>query len=166
MDHAAGRDVACDQLDERSEQPGDVAEPFGKLAAVDVEAAAGADSGEAIERNVIAELADHDEGEETGIDHAARNGQVRHRRLLHRFALPARARRAHVAVDLEVAGHVAKHFSDALAHVAQIGAAAALADIGRLVNDIAARKLCWQLAVLPFCGRCRLCLRGTGRLRR
>ena len=51
-----------------------------------------------------------------------------------------------MAVDLEVPGHVAKHFGHALAHVAQIGAATPLADIGWSVNDIAARKLLRQLA--------------------
>ena len=56
MDHAASHDVGCDQLDERGEQPSDVAEPFGELAAIDVEPAAGADLGQTIERNVIAEL--------------------------------------------------------------------------------------------------------------
>ena len=65
-----------------------------------------------------------------------------------------------MAVDLEVAGHVAKHFGDALAHVAQIGAATALADIGWSVNDIAARKLLRQLAALLF-----LALRALGRRR-
>ena len=58
------------------------------------------------------------------------------------------------------AGHVAKHFGDALAHVAQIGAAAALADIGWSVNDIAARKLGRQLAALLL-----LALRVLGRRR-
>ena len=65
-----------------------------------------------------------------------------------------------MAVDLEVPGHVAKHFGHALAHVAQIGAATALADIGWSVNDIAARKLLRQLAALLF-----LALRVLGRRR-
>ena len=58
------------------------------------------------------------------------------------------------------AGHVAKHLGDALAHVAQIGAATALADIGWSVNDIAARKLWRQLAALLL-----LALRVLGRRR-
>jgi hypothetical protein len=142
MDHASGHDVGCDQLDKGRQQPGDVAEPFSELAAVDVEAGARADLGEPVERDMIAEFGDHDVGQETGIDHAARNREGRHRRLHHRFALPARAGGAYVAVDLDVAGHVAEHLGDTLAHVTQIGNATTLADIGRPVDDVAARKLC------------------------
>ena len=89
VDHATSHDVRCDQFDERGEQPGDVAEPFGELAAIDVETATGADLGQPVQWNMIAEFADHDVAEETRVDHAARDRQLRHRRLHHRFALPA-----------------------------------------------------------------------------
>ena len=58
-----------------------------------------------------------------------------------------------------MAGHVAKHLGDAFAHITQIGAAAALADIGWSVNDIATRELGRQLATLLLFG-----LRVFGRL--
>jgi hypothetical protein len=50
VDHAAGHHVASNQLTERLEQPRDVAEPFGELAAIDIDAAAGIDLGLPVER--------------------------------------------------------------------------------------------------------------------
>lgn len=60
MDHVAGHHVSRDQLTERLEQPGDVAEPLGQLAAIDIDAAAGIDLGLPVERKMVAELGDGD----------------------------------------------------------------------------------------------------------
>ncbi len=49
MDHAAGHHVLGDPLGQRAQQPGDMAEPFGKLTAIDVDATAGIDLGLPIE---------------------------------------------------------------------------------------------------------------------
>ena len=148
MHNTAGHHLGCSQLDERGEQPGHVAEPFGALAAIDLDAGARIDLGLAIERNVVAELGDDHVREKARVDHAAWNGQLRHRRLHHRLAFFARAGRAHVADHLEARRHVGQHLGDALAHGAQRVAAAGFADAGWCVDDIAARQLSRQLAAL------------------
>jgi signal transduction histidine kinase len=89
--------MLADQLTERVQQPRDVAEPFGELAAIDVDTLACIDLGLPVERQVIAELGDGDVREDACIHHAARNGQLRHRRLHHRLALAARAGGTNVA---------------------------------------------------------------------
>jgi hypothetical protein len=89
MDHATGHHVPGDQLAERAQQPGEVAEPFGKLTAIDVDAAAGVDIGLPIERKMVAELRRGDVREEACSRHAARDRQLGHRRLHHRLALAA-----------------------------------------------------------------------------
>ena len=45
MDHTADHDMLGDQLTQRAQQPGEVAEPFGKLTSVDVNATTGIDLG-------------------------------------------------------------------------------------------------------------------------
>lgn len=152
MDGAAGHDVCGDQLDQRAEQPRDVAQPFGELAAIDIKAAAGVDLGLPVERDMIAEFGDGDVGEEACVHHAARDRQVGHRRLHHGLALPARAGGPHVAFHLEVAGHIDQHLSDASADFAQLGTAELLANAGRHVDDVAARELERQLAALLLLG--------------
>mgnify|MGYP006353164421 CR=1 FL=1 len=101
MDHAPGHDVLGDQLGERAQQPCEVAQPLGELAAVDVETATAVDLGLPIERKVVAELGDGDVREQARPRHAARDRQIGHRRLHHRLAFAARAGGAHVAHDLE-----------------------------------------------------------------
>ena len=81
---AAGHHVRGNQLDQRAQQPCDVAEPFGQLSAIEIEAAAGVNFDLAIERKMVAGLPDRDVGEEVRIHHAARDRQLRHRRLHHR----------------------------------------------------------------------------------
>ena len=75
VDDAARHHMRGDEIDERPQQPGDVAEPFGELAAGEVEAAARANFGLPIERNVVAELGCRDAREEGRIDHPAWNGR-------------------------------------------------------------------------------------------
>jgi hypothetical protein len=58
MDHATRHHVLGDQLTGGLEQPGEVAEPIGRLTAIDVDAAAGIDLCLAIERKMVAELLD------------------------------------------------------------------------------------------------------------
>ena len=141
MDHLPGHDVRGDQLGERAQQPCEVAEPLGELAAVDVETAAGVDLGLPVERKVVAELGDGDVREEARPRHATRDRQIGHRRLHHRLAFAARAGRPHVAHDLEAAGDVLEHLGHALADLAQLGAAAGFADAGRRMHNVPARQL-------------------------
>lgn len=166
VDHVARHHVLRDQLDQRMQKPRDRPEPFGELAAIDIEPQARVDLGLPVERQVVARLRNQDVGEEARIDHAARDRQLGHWCLHHRLALPARARRAHVAIHFEVAGHVAENLGNALAHIAQIGATTAFADIGRAVRDIATPKLRRQLPALLSFGRIRLLWRGAGWMRR
>jgi hypothetical protein len=64
VEYAAGHHVAGDQLAEGLEQPGEMAEPFGKLAAIDIDAAANIDLGVPVERKMVAELGCGDVREE------------------------------------------------------------------------------------------------------
>jgi len=154
MDHAAGHHVAGDQLTEGPEQPGDVAEPFGKLAAIDIDTAASIDLSLPVERKMVAELGGGDVREEARSGHAAQDRQVGRRRLHHRLALAARDGRPDVAGDLEAAGDVLQHLGHALTDPAQLAAAAGFACIGRRMHDVAARQLRWQLAPFLLVGRC------------
>jgi hypothetical protein len=115
-----------DQLTKRAQQPRSVAEPFGELAAVDFETAAGVDLGLPIERQVIAELGDRDVSEEARVHHTSRDRQVRHGLLYHRLALAARHGGAHMALHLEVAGDILENLGDALANLTQQPGAAAV----------------------------------------
>jgi hypothetical protein len=78
VDHAAGHHVPSDQLTDGLEQPGDVAEPFGKLAAVDIDTAAGIDLSPPVERKMMGELGGGDMREEACARHAARDRQLGH----------------------------------------------------------------------------------------
>jgi predicted NodU family carbamoyl transferase len=113
----------------------------GKLTAIDVDATAGIDLGLPIERKMVAELGRRDVCEEARSSHAARDRQLGHRRLHHRLAFAARAGGSDVANDLEAAGYVLQHLSHALADLAQLGAAAGFAHVGRRMHDVAARQL-------------------------
>lgn len=57
---SAGHDVRRDQFDVRNNEPSDMAEPFGELASINIEAAAGTDLSQPIQWNMIAKFADHD----------------------------------------------------------------------------------------------------------
>ncbi len=183
MDDASRHDMRGNQLDQRVQEPRDLTEPFGELAAIDIKARPRIDLGLPIEGQVITELGDDDVGEEARVDHAARNGKLRHRRLHHRLALPAGARRTYVTDHLEARRHVGQHLGDRLADVAQLRPAAGLAHARRPVNDIATWELGRQLAtLLPLrrggfgdrfilcggrrCGGDRLGLRSLGLLQR
>ena len=62
-----------------------------------------------------------------------------------------------MAVDREVAGHVAENFSDALADCPQIAAATALASIGRL-------RGCATTLLIRLCQEAEHCLSSTTEL--
>ena len=141
VDDAARHDVRGDQLDQRAQQPRDVAEPFGELAAIEIEAAARVDLGLPIERKMVAELGDRDVGEEARHRPCRAGSAAPASAPAPWLALAARAGRAHVADHLEAAGDVVEHLGDALADRAQLGAAAGLADVRRHVHDVAARQL-------------------------
>ena len=104
MDRTAAHHVLGYQLIERAQQPGEMAEPFGKLTSIDVDATTGMDRGLAIEQKLVAELGDGDVDEEARPRHAARDRQIGQRRLHHGLAFAARAGGLHVAHDLEAAG--------------------------------------------------------------
>lgn len=89
MNDAASHHVCGDPFDERAQQPCDVTEPLGELSAVKIEPAARVDLDLTIQRKMIAELGDRDVGEEAGVHHAARDRQLRHRRLNHGLAFAA-----------------------------------------------------------------------------
>ena len=146
--------MICDQLDQRAQQPRDVAEPFGELAAIDVETAAGVDLGLPIERKVVAELGDRDVGEEARVHHAARDRQVGHRCLHHRLALAARARRPHMADHLEAAGNVGETSVTLSLTLRSSVPPQVLHTSGRRMHDIAARQLGRQLAALLLLSGC------------
>ncbi len=138
VDDAPRHHVFRYSLDQRTQQPRDVPEPLGELAAIDVEPRSRVNLGLPIERKMVAKLRHHDVGEETRVDHAARNRQIGHRCLHHGLALSARAGRPHVTVHLEARRDVGQHLGDSLAHRAQLGPAAGFAHAWRRMHDVAA----------------------------
>jgi hypothetical protein len=158
-------DVLADRLDERLHQPDGLADPKGERRAVELDTLAGIDAGLAVERQVVAILADQHVREKPRTRPAALDRQRRHRRLRHRLAAPARKGRAHVADHLEAPGHVVEYLGHVLAHLAQ-RAAARRAGAGGLVPHLAPRQVLRQRLASGLRGFCRRRRRVHGLRRR
>ncbi len=108
-----------------------------------MDAFAAIDLGLAVQRQVIAILADQDMREQAGAGSATLDRQDRRRCLMNRLAAPARDFRADMLDDLEVARNVFQHLALVLAHRSDF-AAALRAGGRRGVQDGLARQMVRQ----------------------
>ena len=116
VQHRARHDVGADQLGQRCQPPGGMADPIGQGDAVDVDALARQDRRLAIERQAVAVLRDHDVGDQARTGPALLDRQVGCRRLEDPLAAPAGVLRPDVADDLVPGRDLLQHLGDVLAH--------------------------------------------------
>jgi hypothetical protein len=137
--------MIADRLNQRRGNPHRFADPVCHHCAVEIDPLAGINASLAVQRRVIAVLADEDVREQPGAWPAALDRQRRHRHLHHALADPAGKRRPDVPNDLEAAGDVIQHLADILADLAHRAAACGAGAI-RGVDDLAARQVLGQRA--------------------
>ena len=147
--------MRADRLNERRGDPYRLADPVRHHRAIEIDPFASIDTGLAVQRRVIAILADENVREQPGAWPATLDRQRGHRSLHHALADPARKRGPDVPDDLEAAGDVVQHLADVLTDLAHRAAAGRAGAIWGM-DDLSARQMFGQRAPagrLPAHGR-------------
>ena len=122
------------------------ADPVGKRRDVELDAFPGEGGALAVQRQMVAELADQDHGEQARAGEAARNRMRRRRRLADRLAVPAGELLAHPLDDLPAPRLAFERLGHDLAELAQPRAAALAADARGGLDDAFDRQVLRQPA--------------------
>ena len=146
MQALGGEHVAA-ELGEDGIEGGDAsADPVGERRVFDLDPLAGEGGALPVQRQMVAELADQDHGEQARAGEAARDRMRRRRRLGDRLAVPAGELLAHMLDDLPAPRLAFERLRHHLAELAQPSAAALAADAGRGLDDALDRQVLRQLA--------------------
>jgi len=142
MDLVGCEYMRADVVDQRLEQPADLADPVRHGRAVEFDAFAGVDFRLPVEREVVDVLGHQHMREQAGACLAARDGQCWCWRLGDGVATLAGELGADVAHDLEAAGHILQHLGHVLAQRRHRPAArAAAVGMRSGVDDLVARQM-------------------------
>ena len=137
--------VAADRLGQRAQQLRGLADPVGQRGAVQVQASAGVDLALAVQRGMVAVLADQHLGQQPGAGQESVHRPARGLGLGDGLAAAAHQLGPYMADDMEAAGLVVEHLADVLADLAQGqatgGAAAAGLVPGRPVHHGSPRQV-------------------------